>query len=83
MPERSIGGLPLTRILNRLAVHRELPKAIRTDNGKELCCKAMLTWAHKRGVKLFLIEPGCSGQQIPDTGLSFSSASAGGIPSLN
>ena len=25
----------------------------------------------------------CSGQQIPDTGLSFSSASAGGIPSLN
>jgi len=26
---------------------------------------------------------GCSGQLIPDTKLSFSSATAGGIPSLN
>ena len=58
VPERAIGGLPLTRILNRLALHRGLPKAIRTDNGKEFCGRAMLTWAHERGVKLFLIEPG-------------------------
>ena len=35
-----------------------LPKAIRTDNGKEFCSRAMLTWAHARGVQLFLIEPG-------------------------
>ena len=58
VPERAIGGLPLTRILNRLVLHRGLPKAIRTDNGKEFCGRAMLTWAHERGVKLFLIEPG-------------------------
>jgi len=58
VPERAIGGLPLTRILNRLALHRGLPKAIRTDNGKEFCGRAMLTWADERGVKLFLIEPG-------------------------
>lgn len=37
---------------------RGLPKAIRTDNGKEFCGRAMLTWAHPRGVQLFLIEPG-------------------------
>ena len=37
---------------------RGLPKAIRTDNGKEFCGRAMLTWAHQRGVQLFLIEPG-------------------------
>jgi len=57
-PERAIGGLMLTRLLDELAVHRGLPRAIRTDNGKEFCSRAMLTWAHARGVKLFLIEPG-------------------------
>ena len=34
-----------------------LPQAIRTDNGKELCGRAMLTWKLYRGVKLFLMEP--------------------------
>ena len=47
----------LTRILDRLAVSRGLPQAIRTDNGKEFCGRAMLAWAHERGVRLFLIEP--------------------------
>ena len=46
------------RILDRLAVQRGLPQAIRTDNGKEFCGRAMLTWAHERGVRLFLIQPG-------------------------
>jgi putative transposase len=57
-PERAIGGNALTRILDRLAIHRGLPQAIRTDNGREFCGKAMLSWAHARGVKLFLIQPG-------------------------
>ena len=57
-PERAIGGQMLVRILERLAVTRGLPQAIRTDNGKEFCGRAMLTWAHERGVKLYLIEPG-------------------------
>lgn len=35
-----------------------LTKAIRTDNGKELYSRTMLTWTHARGVQLFLIEPG-------------------------
>jgi putative transposase len=58
VPERAIGGHVLTRILDRLALQRGLPQAIRTDNGKEFCGRAMLTWAHTRGVKLFLIQPG-------------------------
>lgn len=58
VPERAIGGHALTRILERLAVQRGLPQAIRTDNGKEFCGRAMLTWAHTRGVRLFLIQPG-------------------------
>jgi putative transposase len=56
--ERALGGNQLVRILEQLAGTRGLPKAIRTDNGKEFCSRAMLTWAHARGVQLFLIEPG-------------------------
>ena len=56
--ERAIGGQSLTRILDRIAKLRGYPRAIRTDNGKEFCGRAMLTWAHERGIKLFLIEPG-------------------------
>ena len=38
---------------------REPPRRIlRTDNGPEFCGRAMLTWAHARGVTLRLIEPG-------------------------
>jgi len=55
---RALGGLPLTRILDQLATDRGLPKALRTDNGSEFCGRAMLTWAHDRGVDLRLIEPG-------------------------
>ena len=56
--ERAISGHVLTRILDRLALSRGLPKVIRTDNGKEFCGKAMVAWAHSRGVDLRLIEPG-------------------------
>ena len=55
--ERAISGLMLTRVLDRLALTRGLPKVIRTDNGKEFCGKAMVAWAHQR-VELRLIEPG-------------------------
>lgn len=58
VPERAIGGLAVTRILDRLAVTRGLPQVIRTDNGKEFCGRAMLTWAHSHHVALRLIEPG-------------------------
>lgn len=56
--ERAISGQALTRVLDRLALSRGLPRVIRTDNGKEFCGKAMVTWAHERGVDLRLIEPG-------------------------
>lgn len=56
--ERAIGGQGLTRILERLGAARGLPKVIRTDNGTEFCSRAMLIWAHAKGVTLRLIEPG-------------------------
>ncbi len=58
VPERAIGGLTVTRILDHLAITRGLPHTIRTDNGKEFCGRAMLTWAHQHAVNLRLIEPG-------------------------
>ena len=58
VPARSIGGLAVTRVLDRLAGERGLPKVLRTDNGLEFCGRTMLTWAHDRGVTLRLIEPG-------------------------
>ena len=58
VPARALGGLPVTRVFDRLALERGLPRILRTDNGKEFCGRAMLTWAHERGLTLRLIEPG-------------------------
>ncbi|NWJ38696.1 IS3 family transposase [Xanthomonas campestris] len=56
--ERAISGHGVTRVLDRLAHSRGLPKVIRTDNGKQFCGKAMVAWAHARNVHLLLIQPG-------------------------
>ncbi len=56
--ERAMSGLGVCRVLDRLALSRGLPRVIRSDNGKEFCGKAMVKWAHERGVTLRLIEPG-------------------------
>jgi len=58
VPERTISGTHVTRILDHVAATRGLPQVIRTDNGKEFCGRAMLTWAHAHTVTLRLIEPG-------------------------
>jgi putative transposase len=58
VPARALGGLPVTRVLDRLAIERGLPRVLRTDNALEFCGRAMLTWANDRGVTLRLIEPG-------------------------
>ena len=57
-PEHSIGGTRLTRLMDRICSLRGRPKIIRTDNGREFTGRAMLTWAHRNGVALKLIEPG-------------------------
>lgn len=55
--ERAISGHGVVRVLEGLALSRGLPKAIRTDIGKEFCGSTMVTWAHEQGVLLRLIEP--------------------------
>ena len=58
VPEHTIGGNHLTRILDGICSQRGTPAVIRTDNGPEFVGKAMLNWAHRQGVTLRLIEPG-------------------------
>jgi putative transposase len=58
VPEHTIGGDHLTRILDGICAQRGTPRVIRTDNGKEFCGKDMLIWAHDEKVDLRLIEPG-------------------------
>jgi transposase InsO family protein len=56
--QHSIGGHQLTRMLDEICARRGKPSVIRSDNGRELTGKAMLTWAHRNGVTLRQIEPG-------------------------
>ena len=56
--DHAIGGDHLTRILDGICAQRGTPAVIRTDNGPEFTGKAMLNWAHRRGIALRLIEPG-------------------------
>mgnify|MGYP002712935712 CR=1 FL=1 len=49
---RAISGHGGSCVLDRPASLRGLPQVIRTDNGKELRGKVMVSWAHARGVQL-------------------------------
>ena len=53
-----IGGAYVTRLLDRAAMFRGYPEAVRTDNGPEFTCRAFMTWAQKHSIKHILIEPG-------------------------
>lgn len=55
--EHSISGNYLTRILDGYCSLRGKPTVIRTDNGPGFTGAAMLTWAHRHGITLRLIEP--------------------------
>jgi putative transposase len=58
VPEHSIGGERLTRLLDEICAKRGKPAIMRTDNGREFSGKAMLNWAYSNQVVLKLIEPG-------------------------
>ena len=47
--KRSISGHDVSRVLDRLALSRGLPKVIRTDNGKEFCGKTMVIREYNEG----------------------------------
>ncbi len=49
VPALALGGLPVTRVLDALALTRGLPQVLRTDNGPEFCGRTMLTRATTAG----------------------------------
>jgi putative transposase len=56
--DTSISGSRVTRVLDRIADERGLPKTIVMDNGTELTSLAMLAWAARHRVQLHYIAPG-------------------------
>ncbi|MBA4263372.1 MAG: IS3 family transposase [Comamonadaceae bacterium] len=53
-----ISGHYVTRVLDRAALFRGYPKAVRTDNGPEFTSRAFMAWAQAHGIRHILIQPG-------------------------
>ena len=56
--DRSLPGLRVVRVLDRLAEIVGLPEILVMDNGPEFSGRALDTWAYARGVQLRFIRPG-------------------------
>ncbi|MCU7374969.1 IS3 family transposase [Paucibacter sp. O1-1] len=53
-----ISGQYVTRLLDRAAIFRGYPAAVRTDNGPEFTCRDFIAWTQALGVRHILIQPG-------------------------
>jgi putative transposase len=53
-----ISGQYVTRVLDRAALFRGYPQAVRTDNGPEFTSRAFMAWAQTHGIRHILIQPG-------------------------
>jgi len=56
--DRSLPGVRVVRVLDRLAETIGLPELLVMDNGPEFSGRALDTWAYARGVQLRFIRPG-------------------------
>jgi putative transposase len=56
--DRSLPGVRVVRVLERLRETRGLPKAIVVDNGPEFAGRALEAWAYQRQVEIRFIRPG-------------------------
>jgi putative transposase len=56
--DHGISGSYVVRVLEQPALFRGYPRAIRTDGGPEFASRALLGWAHEKGIEHILIEPG-------------------------
>lgn len=56
--DRSLPGLRVARVLDRLATAHGLPQTIVVDNGPEFAGRTLDAWAYARGVTLRFIRPG-------------------------
>lgn len=58
LPENSIKGVDVVRVLERLRLRGRKPKIIVTDNGSEFRSRALRNWATDNSVELRFIQPG-------------------------
>jgi putative transposase len=56
--ERSIKGVDVVRILDKVIGTRGKPGQIQSDNGSEFTSNVVLGWVHQRGIEWRYIEPG-------------------------
>lgn len=56
--DHSLTGQRVARVLDRIALIRELPEVITVDNGPEFISKALDLWAYENNVRLRFIQPG-------------------------
>lgn len=56
--DTSITGERVVRVMEQLAAVRELPAAIRCDNGTEFTSQVFVDWCAERGIELLYIQPG-------------------------
>ena len=56
--DRSLSGLRVSQVLDRIIAERGRPKTLLTDNGPEFTGRALDAWAHERGIKHQFIDPG-------------------------
>ncbi len=54
----SLPAQRITRTLDQIIEWRGKPKAIRSDNGSEMCSAEFQNWAANRGIRLLFIQPG-------------------------
>ena len=54
----SIGGMRVSRILDRVIETRGRPKALRCDNGSEFTSRHFVGWCEEKGIQLIHIQPG-------------------------
>ncbi len=55
--DHSLTGKRVARVLDRIALTRELPEVITVDNGPEFISKSLDLWAFDNNVKLRFIHP--------------------------
>lgn len=58
LPDFSIGGERVVRVLDELAARHGLPEEIVLDNGPEFTGRALFAWSARTGVRLRFIQPG-------------------------
>jgi len=56
--DRSLPGLRVARVLDRLEAAIGLPQTIVVDNGPEFAGRTLAAWAYRTGVTLRFIRPG-------------------------